>query len=366
MTKVLIVDDEEPVRDAVKILGDWDRAKIVNIYEAVNGKMGLELQEIYKPDIVFVDMKMPEMDGVEYLRIAENKYPDAVYIVISGYDNFEFTRQAIKSRVIDYLLKPINKSELNNALDKALEVIKSKKQSRANLLGTSDAVLCSQFVEEQYERTYILSLKEQLRNSLPNESLECSHNIIKKYISDCRKRKYFPRQDANRSINEFFYVLNDIAIDSGVPINYLPSEETFQDEILKFDDYEKLIYSMVTHYYEMIRKYLRSFDNFDIRTVKEYIDNRYHEQIKLSTFTEKYYMSREYLLKKFKCQYGCGIHEYILQVRMLRAKELLNDTNVKIQAISQMLGYSDSNYFSKAFKNYYGISPTEYRDSSKD
>ena len=81
-------------------------------------------------------------------------------------------------------------------------------------------------------------------------------------------------------------------------------------------------------------------------------------------FTDKYYLSREYIMKLFKQEYKCGIHEYVQNIRMKKAKELLNDMQIKIKNISQILGYSDTNYFSKAFKNYYGISPTEYRAST--
>ena len=72
-------------------------------------------------------------------------------------------------------------------------------------------------------------------------------------------------------------------------------------------------------------------------------------------------MSREYLMKLFKQEYGLGIHEYVQKVRMEKAKELLDDTQLKIQEISEMLGFKDKNYFSKAFRNYYSISPSEYR-----
>ena len=78
-------------------------------------------------------------------------------------------------------------------------------------------------------------------------------------------------------------------------------------------------------------------------------------------FTDKYYLSREYLMKLFKQEYQMGIHEYVQQLRMEKAKTLLNEEGLKIQEISEMLGYKDKNYFSKAFRNYYQLSPSEYR-----
>jgi len=78
-------------------------------------------------------------------------------------------------------------------------------------------------------------------------------------------------------------------------------------------------------------------------------------------FSEKCFFSKEYLSKTFKREFGYGIYEYALKLRMERAIQLLNNPDLKIQAISDRLGYSNNNYFSKAFKNYYNNSPTEYR-----
>lgn len=105
---------------------------------------------------------------------------------------------------------------------------------------------------------------------------------------------------------------------------------------------------------------------FEVGDIKAYIDHHYFEEIKISMFSDKYFLSREYLMKLFKQQFGFGIHEYVQKVRMDKAKELLSDPNLKIQDISEMLGYKDKNYFSKAFRNYYSVSPSEFRSSNGD
>ena len=82
-------------------------------------------------------------------------------------------------------------------------------------------------------------------------------------------------------------------------------------------------------------------------------------------FSEKYFVSKEYLSKLFKKKHGCGIYEYALNLRMSRAKELLLDPGLQIQQIAERLGYSNSNYFSKAFKNFYNLSPSEFREMNQ-
>ncbi|UUZ80280.1 AraC family transcriptional regulator [Paenibacillus sp. P26] len=99
----------------------------------------------------------------------------------------------------------------------------------------------------------------------------------------------------------------------------------------------------------------------DVEQIKAYIDLNYYEDLSISFFTEKYFISKEHLIRLFKQKYGRGLYEYILKVRMERAKEPLSDPAVKIQTVCEKVGYNDTNYFSKAFKKYVGVSPQEYR-----
>ncbi len=78
-------------------------------------------------------------------------------------------------------------------------------------------------------------------------------------------------------------------------------------------------------------------------------------------FSEKYFFSTEYLTRLFRGKYGFTIYEYVLKLRMERAKELLEDEDNKIIDIAERLGYADNHYFSKAFRTYYDISPSQYR-----
>ena len=79
-------------------------------------------------------MKMPELSGAELLQIAEQEFPDLLLIVISGYNDFEYTRQAIRSKVVDYLLKPVNRTDLNHALRKAVGVLEAKRKRESEFI----------------------------------------------------------------------------------------------------------------------------------------------------------------------------------------------------------------------------------------
>ncbi|MEK5478443.1 response regulator [Paenibacillus sp. FSL R5-0407] len=161
MYKVLIIDDEEPLREAISILGDWEGLQVDEVLEATDGVSGLEMLKAHKPDLVIVDMKMPEMNGVEFLRIVESEYPELLTIVISGYNDFEFTRQAIHSKVVDYLLKPINRQDLNQALRKAIGLLEAKRQVRSESITRNIAYNMS--LPKLKEKIYLSIIERSLK-----------------------------------------------------------------------------------------------------------------------------------------------------------------------------------------------------------
>ncbi|MDK2809162.1 MAG: two-component system, response regulator YesN, partial [Clostridiales bacterium] len=242
MYKSLIIDDEKAVHIAIRKLGKWKTYHLEPPITAANGKEGLYAMRELRPSLVFVDMHMPIMDGIEFLRLAQHEFPETKYIVISGYDDFHYAQSAIKLGAIDYILKPIVEEELNASIQRAVL-----------LLNPSFTP-----VEGDMEETPV-------------------------------------------SANEIIVI------------------------------------------------------------IKDYLDKNYSQNVSLSSFSDQYFFSKEYLSKIFKSTYGIGIYEYVQKVRMERASELLLDDSLKIQWIAERLGFADSNYFSKAFRNYYGMTPSQFR-----
>ncbi len=240
--KALIIDDEKPVRIAISKLGHWDYYHIEEPEMTANGKEALSAMREVRPDLVFLDMNMPIMDGTVFLEKASAEFPDCQYIVISGYDEFSYAQKAIRYGVTDYLLKPIVEEDLNSAIEKALLRIDP-------------------------DATFGVTPESQ-KNVSPEEV---------------------------------------------------------------------------------------------VAIIKDYVESNYATNFKITMFAEKYFFSIEYLTKLFKSKYGYSIYEYVLKLRMERAKELLAQEENKIVEIAERLGYADNHYFSKAFRNYYGISPSQYR-----
>ncbi|MDF2614738.1 MAG: AraC family transcriptional regulator [Clostridia bacterium] len=512
--KLLIVDDETHVRLAISALGNWEELGIMCPLEAMEGQSALEIMRRDTIDIVLVDIKMPIMNGMEFLKIATAQFPHVKYIIVSGYGEFEYAKKAIQYNVSDYLLKPVVQEELNKSLQKVVSELDCERQVKsrnpmlhitkrlssvaylspgeenyfgiivlhvinhfntdkkdeplANLNHRITDLLeeywdkhssCFALAENQREillavtiskrspaffsngqklREYVasstqmiikklfdacniyaiagvgsfskelhllytsyydaldiinnanilkgghqvytscevnmgtkwvsvLDKKELFMRALEKGNMEYAKDIIEKYFESITRQGFMSIQDLRHTTMEFIIIFREIAAESKVPDykNILPSINHIDDwQVLNnashlIDYLFKLFHAL----YENVKKVERFSIRNIVQEIKQYVDNHYDSEISLGIFASRYHMTKEYLSKQFKEEFGCGIYEYVLQVKMNKAVQMLENFEVKIHDIAERLGYTDNNYFSRAFKNYYGVSPKEYRNS---
>ncbi|AEE96270.1 response regulator [Mahella australiensis] len=127
---VLIVDDEYLERNLVKRCIDWNALNLEIIGEASNADDALKLIESLKPDIIFTDIRMPGMDGIEFSKIALQKWPDAKIVILTAYNDFDYAQMALKIGVSDFLLKPIDDEEVLSTATKLKALIETERSER--------------------------------------------------------------------------------------------------------------------------------------------------------------------------------------------------------------------------------------------
>ncbi len=157
MYKVMIVDDESLIISLIENLIDWGKYDMEVAGSASNGIDALEEVQRIQPDIVIVDVRMPGYDGITFMQKLREINTHIKFIVISGHKKFEYAKSAMKYNVEDYLIKPINKDELEHILDKLRQKLKDEQQSESiqqtlsNELNASQRQLHDYFIESFFQ-----------------------------------------------------------------------------------------------------------------------------------------------------------------------------------------------------------------------
>lgn len=155
MYKMLIVDDEDEVREAIACKTDWAACGFELVGDCANGRDALEAAERLQPDVVLTDICMPYMDGLELAERLTEQYRELKIVILTGFEQFDYAKQAIKLKVNDYLLKPINLQELTEFLLKLKAELDEEAARMADLTS----------LRAQWQESYPL-LRERFLNRL--------------------------------------------------------------------------------------------------------------------------------------------------------------------------------------------------------
>lgn len=128
MYKLLIVDDEKIVIDAVKFIVKKEVPNIVVERTASTGREAIQAASEVKPDIVLMDIRMPGINGIEAIKEIKKIYSDVEFVIMSAYEQFDFAKQSVELGVVDYLMKPVNKAKIISTLNKITKKLDLEKQ----------------------------------------------------------------------------------------------------------------------------------------------------------------------------------------------------------------------------------------------
>ena len=153
--RIILVDDEEEVRQSIIKKIDWEDAGFSVVGDAENGQEALEKVEALEPDVILTDIRMPYMDGLSLAERVRQRYPSIKIVIFSGYDEFEYAKQAIKLNVTEYILKPVNVEELTAILKRIKSNLDEEIEQKRNV----------SLLRENYRRNLPI-LREQFLNEL--------------------------------------------------------------------------------------------------------------------------------------------------------------------------------------------------------
>ncbi|MDQ1914788.1 response regulator [Paenibacillus sp. GD4] len=377
MLKVMVVDDEFLVRLGIKSLIDWEQHQFHFIGDAQDGLEALNLLEKQQVDIILTDIVMPRMNGIELIERVKSEYPETHIVVLSSHNDYEYVRKAMKLGVDDYILKAsLTPEEL---LQMLLEV-SAKIADQRSASGFSHAAAASYGTLQQMpqypfeDQPAILLLVRpdtRLSSDLTKDSLKLL-NLIEIQL----KRKeggflYSVKQDeivillpvvddSERSKEEALAFGQEVAaaakryIDLPVVVGIsgdFQGEEQLEPAYAQAE--ESLLQAMSDSKDKIYRE--------DIQQLMSFIHEHYTEELSLKRAAEMIRMSENYVSYLFKKETGFGLSEYLNQVRIRKAEELLLETRLPIYFIAEQVGYENINYFGRIFKKLKGESPQQFR-----
>ena len=115
--RVLLVDDEIMIREGFKRLFDWEAHDCEVVGEAADGMEALAKLDALEPDIAIRDINSPIMNGLKVIQLSRIKHPNTAFVIVSGYDDFAYCREALRMQITDYILKPVNYEEFGTCID---------------------------------------------------------------------------------------------------------------------------------------------------------------------------------------------------------------------------------------------------------
>lgn len=517
MNKVLVADDEPAILEGFRHIIDWDEHGLELVGFATDGQSALE-QAVSRPvDILLTDVRMPKMDGLELVRQINKRHLRIKTIILSGYDDFQYVKEAIRLGVEDYLLKPVNREELSATLLNASEKVDIDRQKRYSmdkgLSEFSQNILCRWAVgsigqEELAEKAAVAGLhlnfrwymaavfhlwpertpesaqkndrEAVLRFSILNICTELAspalpymvfgdlkENVVLLFYGDdldARRNEILATLKAlQREIDERLNQRPTVFAGSlahgpdGVPGSYcgacarmpcalaaqgktffdaVPAEllrETMRNhgydpallagmleagkekDALVFvknaleaaggedeakDAFSELLAVILqagritekntpynisirnlcaevldaaapnTRYHllcvligKVVASLVSESGNLNpiIHRILEYISENYSGEISVKILSDQFHINAAYLGQLFKNETGELLTNYVNNIRIKKAKELLISTSLKAAEISKLVGYVNPNYFYRTFKKIAGTSPSEFK-----
>ncbi|MBF0778632.1 response regulator transcription factor [Streptococcus cuniculi] len=421
-TSLLIVDDEYMILAGLKKLLSSDKDyPPLTIYTAESAKEALNCFQQNKIDIVLTDISMPDMTGLEMIEQMRALVQSASYIVMSGFQEFEFAKKAIMLGAVDYLVKPINKSELACLLKRIITEKQGTEQMwREAVHGQRPIADC---MTDGVDKYLVVDRKrmegEMMAEVAINNQTFFFHlcdttytgNLFTVPLNAQSDMKYLRNQverlifygtvspSTTESVQDVYEYLQPF-IESGQLTSKIELlEETlpkiiqrnppvylvkqlfiqiltdlyYQCRQTKREDLDAVILEIekspsIHDLYQLSKMKIESMNQFykyskHVYDVLLLINQEYQKELTLKSVSEKIYLNPVYLGQLIKRETGLSFAGLLNKKRIKMAKQLLISTNDGVEEICFKVGYSNIGYFYKIFKQSSGVSPKLFRQN---
>jgi len=400
MWKMLIADDEPIIRRGLKQAIDWDKLNIEIVGEAEDGKMAIEKCRELKPNIVLVDICMPYLNGLELIEVINDLFPDTILLIINGHDEFNYAKTAVRLKVFDYVLKPVDEEELYVTIKKITTQLENNKKTqlinefRAQAVEDNKPFIKSTFMTQMMNG---LVSKEEIDEKLKLLGLEFKDSIgifvIKPIVNQTLYDKdndfsdgllYFSMINIIEELlthfrsslvmqKNFEHVVGIVSFKNKIDWHELCADiEKYIELFIKRTI--KMTQDTITDMMDFATTYnllLEQIESDNVRTpvvvvAKKYIDQYFYKSdINLEEVAEYANVNPTYISRLLKAELGNSFIDYLTKIRIRKAVEYMDDHFLKMYEIAELVGYNTQHYFSTAFKKVMGISPKYYKNGGR-
>lgn len=396
MIKVLIADDEPRIRKGIKSIITWEEDKVELVGEAEDGEEALQLAIEKKPDILLLDICMPFLNGIQLIEELNKVLCNPVVIIISGHDEFNYAQAALRLRVFDYILKPIDRDNFKKVFIKAKDEVilrreKNEKESFKNMVLENNI----SYLKDNFFKDWLNGRLEsnELKIRMENFNINYSNNkgialikiLEKNFVGIVNKneRELISYGVVNVS-KDFMSNLKNLYVfqysSSRVVIMCdVESVIVWKEVLINLEEQISTLFKIDI----IIENSLLSNNPMEIKDtfnklksnilekskktpivleVEKYISKNYgDENLSIEKLSNKLGISQTYLTRLLKKELGMNFIDYLTYIRIQNSIELMKEPSIKIYEISRLVGYSTQHYFSSVFKKHMGMSPNDYR-----
>lgn len=413
MIKVFLVDDEILIREGIRNSFPWEESGYTLVGEAPDGEIALPMIRDANPDILITDIRMPFMDGMALCREMKRQMPWVGVIIISGYDDFAYAREAISLGVQEYMLKPVSIRDLRDVLDrisvrireqrKALEDLSARRQRLASSNSFLKERLLSSLFSDEADERQLGSMLSQMRQlgidltagsyavadiSFPDSAHELGRAVIASLAENNGAVHVCPIRcgtralilgDSEEDTEERAYAFANSVVRELEHIGCTQMLLSIGEIVPSFAEIRRAMQSArhtrhvvegskdVTERIVGVRELGQrprpaARMNASIEEARAYLAaNFQNPNLMLQDAARAVHMSSSRFSTVFAQETGQTFTEYLTGLRIARARELLSGTDMRSSQIAFEVGYNDAHYFSYLFKKNTGMTPSEYR-----
>lgn len=421
MYKVLLVDDEYMITEGLKRLIPFDKWDMEVVATANHADDALDYVREHPVDIVISDVNMPDKTGLEMIGEMKELLPNAYYILLSGYQEFDYVKKAMNLNVVDYLVKPVDKVELERLLEKIAsqlgeqshepeilsqqldeEAFKAHLSQKENWWIGLSKVKQGNFVIPYYVlgQDWQIILADQEFEGLLVMPFEAPYQAnFEKWKFNVEKALFYGTVNLDQSESLFSYyepiyrviiqgnlqqIIEELTLLEKIVLENTPrvsiTKQLFTQfvmdvfhlfEHLKADDMTDIVKNIhaITTFEDLVaytKETLTSFFgqyrmNENVVSVLEVIGRDYKKELSLKDISKDLFINPVYLGQLIKKETNSTFAELLNKQRIKAAQQLLLSTNDSIEDICYTVGYSNVGYFYKVFRKLCGKSPKAYR-----